>query len=146
MPLIHVHSPAGTFTQKDQDELANELVDIGCELEKVPTTPMVLSLCTVYFIEVPTTHVYHSHKTGGTKVITIYFDVLGGCLLQNEKDAVIKRFTEAVGKHTKERFNNGFIPCFVMLRDLLEPSWGFNGEQSRLQTMRDSIESDPSLG
>ena len=146
MPMIHVHAPAGTFTQEDQDALANELVDIGCELEMVKTTPAVLSFCTVYFIEVPVTHVYHSHKRGGTKIIIIYFDVLAGCLDQPAKDGCIKRFTEAVGKHTKERYENGWIPCHVILRDVLEPSWGFNGEQGRIKTMRDSVESDPSIG
>ena len=139
MPMIHVHAPAGMFTQEDQDQLANELVDIGCEYEDVPLTPAVLSLCTVYFIEVPVSHVYHSHKTGGTKVAIIYFDVLAGCLDQPAKDACSKRFTEAVGRHTDSRFKNGIVPCFVILRDVLEPNWTFNGEQARISKMRASV-------
>ena len=146
MPMIHVHAPAGTFTQEDQDALANELVDIGCELEGVTTTPAVLSFCTVYFIELPVTHVYHSHKSGGTKVTIIYFDVLGGCMDQPAKDECIKRFTEAVGRHTEERYDNGWVPCHVILRDVMEPCWGFNGEQGRIRTMRESVPSDPSIG
>ncbi len=94
----------------------------------------------------PETHVYHAHKPGGTKIILIYFDILAGCLDQPAKDACIKRFTESVGKHTKARYTNGMIPCHVILRDVMEPCWGFNGEQGRIKTMRDSTESDASIG
>ena len=42
-----------------------------------------------------------SHKPGGVKIVTFYFDGLAGCLDQPAKEACIKRFTDAVGKHTK---------------------------------------------
>jgi phenylpyruvate tautomerase PptA (4-oxalocrotonate tautomerase family) len=146
MPLFHVHVPSGTFTQSAQDQLANELIEIALQCEKLPATEENLSLAWVYFNEYPSTHVYHSLKSGGTKVINIYADILGACLDQAAKDEFIKRITDAVGKHTQERFANGEIPLFILIRDVLEPSWGVFCQTASLKMLRESKTDSPSLG
>ncbi len=80
MPSIHVHSPAGTFSDAARDALAEELTVIALESEKLPMTPFVKSTAWIYFHELPPGHVYHGGKPGGTKVVSLEVNSFKGGL------------------------------------------------------------------
>lgn len=93
MPLIHVHYPAGSLTTVARDALADELTSVALDCENLPATPFVKSTCWIYFHELPSDHVYHGGKSGGTQVISLEVNAFEGGLGPNGKIMLFKRLT-----------------------------------------------------
>ena len=126
MPLIYINYPEGTFMSEALDALARQVSKDGGDLEKLADDPFVRSTTWVYANEYKTTRVYHGGKPGGTNVVTVEINALQGGFDAATKAELIKRTTEAVAKAAG--LKDDILPIYVVLRDVPEQNWGFNGK------------------
>ena len=135
MPLIHVHSPAETFSDAARDALAEELTVIALESENLPMTPFDKSTTWIYFHEAPPGHVYHGGQTGGTRVVSLEVNAFKGGLDESAKRSLYARFTEAVRRHAgiapQER-----APVYIVLREVDPINWGVFGGTTSIEELR----------
>jgi uncharacterized C2H2 Zn-finger protein len=89
----------GAFTTDSLNLLVEQITRDGEELEKLPLTDYVLSTTWVYTREYPKAHVYHGGKPGGESFIALDINVIQGGSNATTKLELIKRVTDAIGKH-----------------------------------------------
>lgn len=135
MPLIHVYSPAGTFSDAARDALGEELTVIVRELERLPMEPYNRSTTWIYFHEVPPGHVYHGGRPGGTEVIAVEVNFFEGGLDDDGKRALYQRYTERVGEHAGLP-QGARVPVYIVLREVAPTDWGVFGRTTRIEELR----------
>lgn len=144
MPLIEVYSPAGTFDQSGRDGLATELLRIGVQCEKLPDVPFVRSVEFVYFLDLPSMHVYHSGKAGGAPVVTVVWHIFEGGFDAAATKAALEQTTAAAVQFGKLPTKPA-APVFVLVREVPEKSWGLSGEQGSLSELRKTPADKPAM-
>ena len=135
MPLIHVHSPVGTFADAARDALAEELTVIALESEGLPMAPFDKSTTWIYFHDIPPERTYHGGKPGGTRVIAIEVNCFEGGLNEAAKRSLYARFTEAV----RERAGipqGARVPVYVVVREMKPENWGVFGGTTSIDELR----------
>lgn len=135
MPLIHVNSPAGTFTTGARDALAEDLTVIALECEKLPMEPFDKSTTWIYFHDLPPGHVYHGGQPGGTRVISLEINAFRGGLGEPAKLSLYERFTEAIRKHAGIAPGSR-VPVYIVLREVEPLDWGVFGRTTRIEELR----------
>ena len=143
MPLIQVYSPSGTFDAASRDLLAEQLTTIGLKCEKLPSVPFVRSVAWVYFLDAPTTHVYHGGRTGGSAVVTVVWHIFEGGFDTAAMKAALEETTAAVVKHG--RLPAATAPVFVLVREVPEKNWAVSGEEGDLKALRATPAEKPAL-
>jgi phenylpyruvate tautomerase PptA (4-oxalocrotonate tautomerase family) len=135
MPKIFINYPEGTFSEHALDALAEEITTTGLECEKLPDTPYVRSNIWVYAKEYPAERVYHGGKPGGTKVISVEVNVVGGALDADSRIELIARFTQIIGRHAGIP-PQARVPVYIVIRDVPPQSWGMFGKPITLESLR----------
>ena len=135
MPLIHVHSPAGTFSDAARDALAEELTVIARESEKLPLYPFGNSTTWIYFHEQPPGHVYHGGQPGGTRVISLEVNAFEGGLDEAAKCSLYARFTRAVRQRAGIA-PEARAPVYIVLREIDPVNWGVFGGTTNIEELR----------
>ena len=136
MPLMFLHFTEGTFSTDSLDRVADSITRAGCELEKLPLTDFVTSTTWVYTREYPKTRVYHGGKSGGSNFVAVDINVIQGGYSASTKQELISRVTDAVSEH-------GNLPkneprrVYVVIREVAESNWGFDGQPIDLEMLRD---------
>ena len=144
MPLIFVSYTEGTFTSSTLDQLCSQITRDGIELEGLPSNDYVSSTTWVWTQEYSKAKVYHGGKSGGAKLVTVDINVLQGGYSATTKSQLIKRVTDAVEKY-------GSLPSgeprrvYVLVREVSESNWGFDGSVINLETLRRSDGSETPL-
>jgi len=99
-------------------------------------TPFVLSTTCVYCQEYAPDHVFHGGKPGGSHFISVVINVIQGGYAAKTKAQLIQRVTDAVAKF-------GNLPegeprrVYVIIREVAESNWGFDGAPIDLEDLRD---------
>lgn len=135
MPLIHVHSPAGAFSDAARDALAEDLTVIALETEKLPLTPFVKSTVWIYFHELPPGHIYHGAKAGGTKVVSLEVNAFEGGLDEAAKRSLYARFTQVIRQHAGMA-PEAPAPVYIVLREVNPVNWGVFGGVTHIEELR----------
>jgi phenylpyruvate tautomerase PptA (4-oxalocrotonate tautomerase family) len=135
MPLIHVHSPVGTFSDAARDALAEELTVTVRELEKLPMAQYNKSTTWVYFHDVPPSHVYHGGKPGGTNIIALEVNYFEGGLDEAAKRMLYQRFTQSIGKYGGMS-GEARVPAYILLREMAPVNWGVFGATTKIEELR----------
>ncbi len=135
MPLIHLHSSFGTFSDAARDALAEELTIIARESEKLPLYPFGNSTTWIYFHELPPGHVYHGGQPAGTRVIALEVNALEGGLDEAAKRSLYTRFTEAIRRHAGIA-PEARAPVYIVLREIAPIDWGVFGGTTRIEELR----------
>ena len=144
MPLIFVSYTEGTFTSSTLDQLCSQITRDGIELEGLPSNDYVSSTTWVWTQEYSKAKVYHGGKSGGAKLVTVDINVLQGGYSATTKSQLIKRVTDAVEKY-------GSLPSgeprrvYVLVREVSESNWGFDGSVINLEALRRSDGSETPL-
>ncbi|MEU7826416.1 tautomerase family protein [Catellatospora sp. NPDC049133] len=135
MPLIHVYSPVGTFSDAARDALAEELTTTIRELERLPMAPYNKSTTWIYFHDVPPGHVYHGGKPGGTNVIALEINYFEGGLDEAAKRSLYQRYTQSIGKHAGIP-EEARVPAYILLREMDPVNWGVFGATTKIEELR----------
>ena len=135
MPLIHVHSPVGTFSDTTRDALAEELTVIALESENLPMTPFDKSTTWIYFHELPPDRVYHGGQPGGTRVISLEVNAFEGGLEEAAKRSLYARFTQAI-RHRAGIAADVRAPVYIVLREINPVNWGVFGSTTNIEELR----------
>lgn len=135
MPLIHVHSPARTFSDAARDALAEELTVIARESEELPLYPFDNSTTWIYFHEPPPGHVYHGGQPGGTRVVSLEINTFKEGLDEAAKRSLYARFTEAVRRHVGIA-PEAHAPVYIVLREIDPVNWGVFGGTTSIEELR----------
>ena len=136
MPLMFLNYPAGIFTNEALAGLVEQLTHDGQELEKLKVTPFVRSTACVFCQEYAPDHVFHAGQPGGSPFISVLINVIRGGFAARTKAQLIQRVTDAVAK-----FGNlpeGGPRCvYVVIREVEESNFGFDGVPIDLEDLRD---------
>ena len=135
MPLIHIHSRAGTFSDAVRDALAEELTIIALESENLPVTPFDKSTTWIYFHELPPGYVYHGGQPGGTRVISLEVNAFKGGLDESAKRSLYARFTAATRRHAGIA-PEARAPVYIVLREIDPINWGVFGGTTSIVELR----------
>ena len=135
MPLIHLHSPIGTFSDAARDALAEELTVIALESENLPMTPFDKSTTWIYFHELPPGHVYHGGQPGGTRVISLEVNAFAGGLGEGAKRSLYGRFTQAIRQRARIA-PDARAPVYIVLREIDPVNWGVFGGTTNIEELR----------
>ncbi|OQO08691.1 hypothetical protein B0A48_06561 [Cryoendolithus antarcticus] len=145
MPLIFIRFPEDTFSPENLDLLANQVTRDGEELEHLPLNDFVLSTTWVYARPYPKQHVCHGGKPGRENFISIDVNVINEVLTTSgvyggysaaTKTELIKRVTASVAKYG-DLPKEGHKRVFVLIREVAEANWGFDGGNLNLELLRD---------
>ena len=137
MPHMFASFTAGAFSQDSLDAFADQITRDGEELEGLDMTDFVLSTTWVWCHEYPRTHVYHGGQNRGDKhFISVQINVLQGGYSETTKKELIKRVTDAADKYA-ELPQGEPRRVQVLLREVPENSWGFDGRPIRLEDLKD---------
>ena len=135
MPLIHVHSPAGTFSDAARNALAEELTIIAREAEKLPLYPFGNSTAWIYFHELPPSHVYHGGQPGGTRVVSLEVNAFEGGLDEAAKRSLYARFTDVIGQRAGIA-PGARVPVYIVVREVNPVDWGVFGGTTNIEELR----------
>ena len=136
MPLMFATYTAGAFDQDSLDAFADQITKDGEELEGLDMTDFVLSTTWVWCQEYPSTHVYHGGQNqGGKDFVTVQINVIQGGYTEATKKELIKRVTDAVDKYA-DLPSGEPRRVYVLLREVPENSWGFDGRPIRLEDLK----------
>lgn len=139
MPLMFLNFTEGTFSTNSLDTLIASLTRDAIELEKLPLTDYIGSTTWVYTREYPKNRVYHGGKPGGSNgsnFVALEINVILGGFSASTKRNLISRVTDAISKY-------GDLPeneprrVYVIIREVAESNWGFDGQTIDLEMLRD---------
>ncbi|KAK5734239.1 hypothetical protein LTR17_009070 [Elasticomyces elasticus] len=136
MPLIHLHYPKGTFTPDVLTAIATQFTRDGEGLEKIPLSEWAMSTTFIYAHEYAPELVFHGGKPGGNKVISVEINVIQGGYSATTKTELIKRVTDTIGKYG-DLPKEGPRRVYVIIREVAEANWGFDGQIINLEVLRD---------
>jgi phenylpyruvate tautomerase PptA (4-oxalocrotonate tautomerase family) len=135
MPLIHLSYPEGTFTAEQLNAAATELTKAGLETEGIPLTEFNLSTTWIFARPYPPHQVFSAGKPVKNNFIAVEINALVGGHSNVTKATLIKRATDIISAHAA-------VPkgeprrIYVLVRELPESSWGFDGNVIDLELLR----------
>ncbi|KAK5700664.1 hypothetical protein LTR97_005181 [Elasticomyces elasticus] len=136
MPLIHLHYPKGTFTPDALTATATQFTRDGEGLEKIPLSEWAMSTTFIYAHEHAPELVLHGGKPGGNRVVSVEINVIQGGYSATTKTELIKRVTDTIGKYG-DLPKEGPRRVYVVIREVAEANWGFDGQNINLEVLRD---------
>lgn len=134
MPVIHLTTPAGTFTNERRDELAEQLTTIVLTREGLPLIDFVRSTAWIYMHELSPAHVYHGGQSDGSPVTTVEVNAFDGGLDDTAKQGIINDFTDAITR-AAEFPDSRSAPIYVIFRDIRPTDWGVFGTTITLNAL-----------
>ena len=132
MPKLIIHSPAGTFDTADRRRVAEALMTLGLDCERLPHSPMVRSTVWTYFAEYQTDAVFMGDQPARLPVVTLQVYALAGGLDSAGKRTLIEGATEILNRR---KDGSAVAPVYVVIHEVSEENWGIFGKQADLAAL-----------
>jgi phenylpyruvate tautomerase PptA (4-oxalocrotonate tautomerase family) len=138
MPLMYLHYPEGAFSASNLQAAVTQLSYDAQEAELIPSTPFNFSTVWVYCRPYPKQLIFHGGKNTGETFISLEINAAQGGFSNATKKQLLQKTTDTIAKFAE-------LPdpkrVYVVLREVQEDNFGFNGVGIDLVKLRNPDES-----